>query len=82
MVNVQAGRQMEGTESKGLKGKIADEASERDEFSESERNRLRLGDKPVFLDLQQFDLRVQRGTGNSKFRGSAFWACYSPFAFR
>jgi len=39
-------------------------------------------DKPVFLDPQLLNFRLQRRAGNSEFRCRTFWACDFPFAFR
>src|SRR6202011_3503254 len=45
------------------------------------RDLLLLRDKPVFLDPQLLDLRVQRRSGNSEFRCRTFWASDFPVAF-
>src|ERR1700752_2437579 len=46
------------------------------------RDLLLLRDKPVFIDPQLLDFRVQRRAGNSEFRCRTFWAGDFPFTFR
>ena len=72
-----------GTETEGLEEKLDDETSVSAGFSGiKNRDLLLLGDKPVFLDPQLLDFRVQRRAGNSEFRCRTFWACNFPFTFR
>ena len=74
---------MQSTETKGLEEKLDDETSVSAGFSGiKKRDLLLLRDKPVFLDLQLLDFRVQRRAGNSEFRCRTFWACNFPFTLR
>ena len=74
---------MQGTETKGLERKLDDENSGNAGFSGiKKRDLLLLRDKPVFLDPQLLDFRVQRRSGNSEFRCRTFWAGNFPFTFR
>jgi len=60
---------MQSTEKEGLEGRWDDETSGIAEFpGTKKRDLLLLRDKPVFLDPQLLDFRVQRGAGNSEFR--------------
>jgi hypothetical protein len=80
---VQHGGHMQSTETKGLEEKLDDETSVSAGFSGiKKRDLLLLRDKPVFLDLQLLDFRVQRRAGNSEFRCRTFWACNFPFTLR
>ena len=74
---------MQSTETKGLEEKLDDETSVSAGFSGiKKRDLLLLRDKPVFLDPQLLNFRVQRRAGNSEFRCRTFWACNFPFTFR
>src|ERR1700740_1140178 len=75
---------MQGTETKGLKEKLHDETPARAGFPGIERRDLLLfrDKKPVFLDPQLLDFRVQRRAGNSEFRCRTFWAGDFPFTLR
>jgi hypothetical protein len=60
---------MQSTETKGLEEKLDDETSVSAGFSGiKKRDLLLLRDKPVSLDPQLLDFRVQRRAGNSQFR--------------
>ena len=66
---MQHGGHMQSTEKEGLEGRFDDETSGIAEFPGiKKRDLLLLRDKPVFLDPQLLDFRVQRGAGNSEFR--------------
>jgi hypothetical protein len=69
---------MQSTEMKGLEEKLDDETSVSAGFSGTKKRDPLLRDKPVFLDPQQLDFRVQRRAGNSEFRCCTFWACRHP----
>ena len=74
---------MQNIKTKGLEEKLDDETSVSAGFSGiKKRDLLLLRDKPVFLDPQLLDFRVQRRAGNSEFRCRTFWACNFPFTFR
>ncbi len=74
---------MQSTETKGLEEKLDDETSVSVGFSGiKKRDLLLLRDKPVFLDPQLLDFRVQRRWGNSEFRCRPLWAGDFPSAFR
>jgi hypothetical protein len=73
---------MQGTETKGLEEKLDDGIPASAGFPGIERrDLLLLRDKPVFLDPQVLNFRVQRRSGNSEFRCRTFWAGDFPFAF-
>ena len=83
VTKMQHGGHMQNTETKGLEEKLDDETSVSAGFSGiKKRDLLLLRDKPVFLDLQLLDFRVQRRAGNSEFRRRTFWAGNFPFTFR
>jgi hypothetical protein len=64
---------MQSTETKGLGEKLDDETSAPAGFSGiNQSDLLLLRDKPVFLDPQLLDFRVQRRAGNSEFRCRTF----------
>jgi hypothetical protein len=66
---MQHGGHMQSTEKEGLEERLDDETSGSAEFPGiKKRDLLPLRDKPVFLDPQLLDFRVQRGAGNSEFR--------------
>jgi hypothetical protein len=81
LTRMQHGGHLQSTETKGLEEKLDDETSVSAGFSGiKKRDLLLLGDKPVFLDPQLLDFRVQRRAGNSEFRCRTFWAGDFPFA--
>src|ERR1700674_5125590 len=80
---MQHGGHMQSTEPKGLEERLDDETSASAEFSGIRKRDLPLlRDKPVFLDPQLLNFRVQRRAGNSEFRCRTFWAGHFPFTFR
>jgi hypothetical protein len=73
---------MQTTETKGLEEKLDDGIPASAGFPGTERrDLLLLGDKPMFLDPQVLNFRVQRRSGNSEFRRRTLWAGDFPFAF-
>jgi len=79
---MQRGGHMQTTEMKGVEGKLGDENSGSAEFSGVKKEwRLPLRDKPVLLDVQLLNFRVQRRSGNPEFCCRTFWARNFPFTF-
>ena len=74
---------MQSTETKGLEEKLDDGIPASAGFPGiNKRDLLLLRDKPVFLDPQLLNFRVQRRSGNSEFRCRTFWSGDFPFTFR
>jgi len=73
---------MQSTETKGLEEKLDDGNPTSAGFPGVERkDLLLLGDKPVFLDPQLLNFRVQSRSGNSELRRRTFRSGDFPFAF-
>jgi hypothetical protein len=82
LTKMQHGGQMQSTETKGLEEKWDDGNPTSAGFPGVERRALLLlRDKPVFLDPQLLNFRVQSRSGNSELRCRTFRAGDSPFAF-
>ena len=83
LTKMQHGGHMQSTETKGLEEKLDDGIPASAGFSGiKKRDLLLLRDKPVFLDPQLLNFRVQRRWGNSEFRCRTFLARNFPFTFR
>jgi hypothetical protein len=82
LAKMQYGGHMQSAETKGLEEKLDDGIPASAGFSGiKKRDLLLLRDKPVFLDAQLLNFRVQRRSGNSEFHCRTFWAGDFPFAF-
>src|SRR6202047_2027975 len=74
LTKVQHGGHMQSTETEGLEEKLDDGTPASAGFPGIERRDLLLcRDKPLFVDPQLLNFRVQRRAGNSEFRCRTFW---------